>query len=661
MLTSPVILRAQRWVCCLLLLWLSTIEAVRRTPSSVVSSPQQQQHHKQRQLKHEPVVVPVPNSPDEHLVHSLPLLDDNALHTQHWAGHLPVVEGDKYLFYWLFAPPDGSQIDSNTPLIIWLNGGPACSSMDGLFLENGPIMWELDDNRAYRLSPNPHSWHTAPAYTLYIDQPVGTGLSFTTSGTYPTNDALVNADFYTFLQQFFKLHADKFVTNNKVNRPVYFSGESHAGHYIPSMMHHILKQNENNNHIIIPLAGAAIGNGWVDPYHQYAGARAAYGHGLIDLAQVYKMAFKEQQCQDQLTQGHYTAGVCFDLLDDIVHNAYGTSSQYKVSQYDVRRSEPKQGHRTFPPGYKVTEAYLGGWTLPATDAGSLDPNLYHEVLEALHASAATQAGQRYEECTDPPYVALEHQDGLGVVDDVVAILQHPSQPRLLFFNGIEDLICNHVGNEEALNHLPWQHQKEWMDTKRYAWDAGHATLERPAAGFMREYQNLMYLKLFAAGHMVPMDQPAVALEMMRTLTQKRSFDSSRQDLSSAPQPPDAKCPVCPTCKDCSVCPVPDDDETDPYHDDDGTSNENPASGTSSHSNGNIMTWLGPLLAVGGCLAMVSTCLPRKGKARRRHSGLGLSPQSNGLSSRGSSDRSLELHERQSSNYQDDVVDDKEIL
>lgn len=186
--------------------------------------------------------VHMPSSPDGHLVQSLPLMMTNggALPTQHWAGHLPASSSnDKYLFYWLFAPslvttkPEEAPIpEADVPLIIWLNGGPACSSMDGLFIENGPIRLQVNPSTgAYEVVPDPHSWHLAPAYTLYIDQPVGTGLSFTTSRMYPRNDREVNADFYYFLQSFFKLHADKFVdaATDTVRRRLYFSGESYAG------------------------------------------------------------------------------------------------------------------------------------------------------------------------------------------------------------------------------------------------------------------------------------------------------------------------------------------------------------------------------------------------------------------------------------------------
>ena len=647
-----------RWRIQLLLrmmasLWLSSVSSFRRTPRQVLSSPAQllhnaQQRRRRRELaRHDPVTVPVPTDPADHAVTDLPLWEEEAAQEEkltHWAGHLPVTAGDKYLFYWLFAPPTAAE---KAPLIIWLNGGPACSSMDGLFLENGPLQWNIrSQDGSYRLQSNPYSWHTAPAYTLYIDQPVGTGLSFTTSGTYPGNDAQVNADFYVFLQQFFTLHADKFVTDGRVNRDVYFSGESHAGHYIPSMMNYILQQNDKNNNgngnIIIPLAGAAIGNGWVDPYHQYAAAAAAYGHGLLGQAQVNALDQRELQCQAQLKAGRYTASVCFDLLDSVVGQSYGTKSPYKVSQYDVRRAEPKHGDRHFPPGYKVTEAYLGGWALPAGDAGKLDSNLKDSVLAALHATAATTAGQRYQECTDPPYEALSHQDGLGVVNDVVAVLDHASKPRLLFFNGIEDLICNHVGNEAALEHLPWRNTAAWLEAPRYAWTTKNPTATNPVAGYIKEYENLAYLKLFNSGHMVPLDLPAVALEMMQVLTQSgQSFDSSEQRLSSQP-PADDQCAPCEECKDCPVCPkapAPTPAATIAAHGEDETND--------------MITWLGPLLAVFGLLALAYSCRPRR--APRRDSGHGMTPI-NGENGKTSSSRALELQAR-SPSYHDDFDDD----
>jgi carboxypeptidase D len=239
----------------------------------------------------------------------------------------------------------------------------------------------------------------------------------------------------------------------------------------------------------------------MDPYRQYAAAEAAYGKGLIDKAQWYALDADEKACQDYLAKGQYDATICFNLLSYVVDQSYGGSIKYRVSTYDARRSEPKHGSRTFPPGHKVVETYLGGWDLSSDDPGTLSTSIAEEVLTAIHATAAKDAEQVYMECTDPPYNALSHQDGKGVVPDIVAVLQHKSKPRLLFFNGMEDLICNHVGNEKMLENLPWSGKDDWILASRYAWKATHEP-EGKVSGYMKEYENLGFLKILNAGHMV---------------------------------------------------------------------------------------------------------------------------------------------------------------
>ena len=517
-------------------------------------------------------------SPDDHLVRSLPLLNPSDFQSRHYAGHIPASPNanDKKLFYWLFEPPnlELENEESRHPLLIWLNGGPGCSSMDGLFLENGPFrLVPTDDGKGWRVDVSKYSWHNAPAWVLYIDQPVGTGLSFTKKGNYCKDDAEVNADFHYFLVQFLTAYGDIFLTEaapapeggdeaagnikrRVLNRPLFFSGESHAGHYIPSMIDYILKANDNGVAgdatdpvpVFIPVTGAAIGNGWMDPYRQYAAASAAYGMGLVDLSQKAALDEMEVQCQEKMDNGNLDAGVCFELLDKIVEESRGSDSKYKVSTYDSTKWEPKHRKRTFPPGHKDVENYLGGWKHSAKDSGhpgSVDMAVDNaEVLRSLHAEESVSAKQKYQECTDPPFDALRHQDGLGVVTEVVRVLNHPSQPRLLFFNGMNDLICNHVGNEKFLDELPWEHAADWRRSNRYSWDGppnkdgGEKGGGGPPAGYVREYRNLLFLKILNAGHMVPMDLPEVALEMMRILMHEGAskegptFQTFEQKMSS---------------------------------------------------------------------------------------------------------------------------------
>lgn len=492
------------------------------------------------------VQVPVPTNPEEHRVVNLPL-DDGSLTTAHYAGLLPASSaGNKYLFYWFFYPDltnyQGKEED--IPLLLWLNGGPGCSSMDGLFIEHGPIQLVLE-NKNWKITSRPSSWHKSPAYVVYLDQPVGTGISFTTSNDYPNNDEKVNIDFYYWLQQFLNLHSNVLLSSDKkqTKRPFYFSGESHAGHYIPSMMAYIEKQNKKTSPppaLQINLSGAAIGNGWMDPYHQYSAAGAAYGHGLIGAAQRNALNTQEKECQAQLNKGNYRAEVCFRLLDDVVDESFGKASQYKVSQYDIRVQESKRAPRNFPPGHRTLEAYLGG---SALDEGTMSSS-YNTVLAAIHATPSRNAGQVYQECTDPPYAALAHQDGLGVMNDVKYLLE--AGIRLLFFNGMMDLICNHVGNEILLDKMEWSHQNDYILAKRSAWISSRAG--NTLAGYMKEYKNLSFLKLRDSGHMAPLDQPEVCLDMMTTFMYGQSFQSSVQSLKVALETPDSSCPSCPQCE-----------------------------------------------------------------------------------------------------------------
>lgn len=387
--------------------------------------------------------------------------------------------------------------------------------MTGLWLENGP----------FRLSPtrrtgsskihvtlDPYSWHKLPAWVLYIDQPVGTGFSFTTTGKgYPTNDLELNQDFYFFIQQFLHLHADKFLERGdeatdltkrqRMRRPFYLSGESHAGHYNSIYTNYILQQNQiNSGSIYIPIRGAAIGNGWVDPYWQYAGAQAAYGLGLIGIAEMAALDAEEQQCRGHLDRQEFNVDICYRLIDSIVDQATAKNTPWTMNSYDIRTRQSRTGPRTYPPGREVVEAYLGGHGLGKND--EMPPNIYLDVLKAIHATPSLDAGLVYSECSRKPHEALIHLDGQGVVEDIVAILEHTDNVELLFFNGMYDLVCNHVGNERSLDNMPWQYQKEWNQAKRYAWTASVDKKQKKISGYLREHRNLKYLKLADAGHMV---------------------------------------------------------------------------------------------------------------------------------------------------------------
>lgn len=115
------------------------------------------------------------------------------------SGYFKLATGDKHYFYWFFESRSAPTTD---PVVMWMTGGPGCSSEVALFGENGPC--SVNEAGSATI-PNKFSWNSK-ANVLYIDQPAGTGFSYGLGMDH--NEVGVAADMYDFLQQFFKAHAE---------------------------------------------------------------------------------------------------------------------------------------------------------------------------------------------------------------------------------------------------------------------------------------------------------------------------------------------------------------------------------------------------------------------------------------------------------------------
>ena len=135
-----------------------------------------------------------------------------------YSGYLDDDEDDKHLFYWFFESRNDPE---NDPVVLWLNGGPGCSSLTGLFMELGPS----SINKKVELVHNPSSWNSN-ASVIFLDQPVNVGYSY--SGSSVSNTVAAGKDVYALLTLFFKQFPEY------AKQPFHISGESYAGHYVSS-------------------------------------------------------------------------------------------------------------------------------------------------------------------------------------------------------------------------------------------------------------------------------------------------------------------------------------------------------------------------------------------------------------------------------------------
>ena len=131
---------------------------------------------------------------DGKLISNLPGLEA-AINFKQYSGYITVDEAKKTrLFYWYVESQSNPASD---PLVLWLNGGPGCSSLGGFFEELGP--YYVKNNS--KLGINEYSWNKI-ANMVFLEAPAGVGFSKTDIPIAYNDDKTAN-DSLQFLIKFF--------------------------------------------------------------------------------------------------------------------------------------------------------------------------------------------------------------------------------------------------------------------------------------------------------------------------------------------------------------------------------------------------------------------------------------------------------------------------
>uniref|UniRef100_A0A7C9D069 Carboxypeptidase n=2 Tax=Opuntia streptacantha TaxID=393608 RepID=A0A7C9D069_OPUST len=211
-----------------------------------------------------PKITPSSSSSEADKITSLP--GQPSVNFQQYAGYVEVdAEKQRDLFYYFV---EAESNPASKPLVLWLNGGPGCSSVGaGAFSENGPFRPSGDV-----LLKNDYSWNKE-ANMLYLESPVGVGFSYSTNKSFydTLDDEKTARDNLVFLQNWLA----KFPEYK--DRDLFITGESYAGHYIPQLGNLILKSTLKSN-----LKGVAIGNPLLEFSTDFnSRGEFLWSHGLI--------------------------------------------------------------------------------------------------------------------------------------------------------------------------------------------------------------------------------------------------------------------------------------------------------------------------------------------------------------------------------------------
>eukprot|EP00049_Salpingoeca_infusionum_P017049 m.351600 g.351600 ORF g.351600 m.351600 type:complete len:446 (-) comp16290_c0_seq1:184-1521(-) len=377
---------------------------------------------------------------------------------------------DKNYFYWYFEAQNNAD---TAPVVLWMTGGPGCSSEVALFFENGPCKV---NKQGTGTTPNPYSWNTN-ANLLYIDQPAGVGFSYGSASDADHNEKEVAEDMYHFLHEFFAAHPEL------DNRALYVFGESYGGHYAPATAHRVGQS--------LNLQGLGVGNGLTDPliqYEYYAEMGYTYAEQKLGKPVLTKLQYETMKalwptCQSKIAACQNDTSACPGAQNFCNQAMIGPYESHGMNPYDIRR----------PCGPNPL----------CYDMDNINTFLSDQsVLEKLGV-----AGREWQSCNMTVNSDFASDWMKDYQQDVPGLLANKT--RVLIYAGDVDFICNWIGNKHWTLELDWPGKQAFNAAKDQNW-----TVDGSVAGQLRTAQGFSFMQVNNAGHMVPYDQPKAALAML---------------------------------------------------------------------------------------------------------------------------------------------------
>ncbi|KAH9523899.1 hypothetical protein Btru_047352 [Bulinus truncatus] len=365
-----------------------------------------------------------------------------------------------HLFFWFFPAING---DPKAPLLVYLNGVPVESSMNGLLHENGPIRLTVKNGIA-----GYERWNKSWAETfsmLYIDNPVGVGFSYTESEEgYRVDQDGYAKDLYSFIVQFYKIFPEYY------QRELYIGGESYAGKYA-SAFAYLLDRNIVDGKTAIKLVGIFVGAPYYDSFRQLrSGSDYFYNLGVISESQ------RVESVRD---------------LDEVENRLQDPSNNVTSAEF-ITVAIPFHGLKSI--------------TNYDTQIG-LPPQIA-DLMNSPCIKKAVHAGNRNFLLTNLALEAKMTKDLVTSNVEQVAYLM--DKYKVIFYGGDYNALITSSMIEAALAATPWRQRDEYFAANRSVWK-----VNSELAGYFTRVGNFCRITLRHCGHNPPFDQPENTALMMK--------------------------------------------------------------------------------------------------------------------------------------------------
>ncbi|XP_027928664.1 serine carboxypeptidase-like 45 isoform X1 [Vigna unguiculata] len=438
-------------------------------------------------------IVGVSSLPESDKISNLP--GQPQVKFQQFSGHITVDDQNQRALFYYFT--EAEEDPASKPLVLWLNGGPGCSSIGvGAFGEHGPF--RPSDNNV--LEKNDYSWNKE-ANVLYLESPAGVGFSYSSNKSFYglVTDEITARDNLVFLQRWFS----KFPEYS--NNDFFITGESYGGHYVPQLAQLIVQTKTNFN-----LKGIAIGNPLLE-FNSDFNARSEYfwAHGLISdsTLEILTTVCNYSSIRRQLQNGNLEV-VCakankqlYDEVSDYV-DEYDVTLDVCLSSVNQQAYVLNQLQET-----QKIDVCVGDKTTTYLNR--------KEVQEALHAKLVGVT--KWSTCS-----SVLHYDYRNLEIPTIPILGSLAKSgiRVLVYSGDQDSVIPLTSSRYLVNGLAKEIGLETTVAYR-AWFE-----EKQVAGWTQTYGNILsYATIRGASHEAPFTQPQRSLLLLKTFLQGKQLPS----------------------------------------------------------------------------------------------------------------------------------------
>ena len=436
-----------------------------------------------------------------------------------YSGYLETNETGNELFYIYIPSQNGTEDENDDPLLLWLNGGPGCSSLIGMLTEIGPVTTKLYSNEWFK---NEYAWNKN-LNLLFIESPVGVGFT-KVNGNITYSEEKTAKDLHAALDNFFDLFEDL------EGRDFFISGESYAGVYIPYLTKELIDTNSSIN-----LRGILIGNPMTSYKHDYERSVPdfALSHGLIDLDTYLNFTQNCPCLKPERAFKEYFGLQDFEIKCKIpIENIDNEFIPEKVPKKcnEIRRYISEQIK-----GLDIYGLYRKCKPINSTDNNNnnyksfilnqLSKHKHKMYIDDLDESSSLEADIIYNTCDEDPTISEflnkpDTQQKLNVskswekcsplnysISESIKFYQEylptiKDRVNVWIMSGDTDIILSTLGTKRWIYSLNSTIAEDWK-----------AILdeENQIRGFKISYENgLTFVTAKGAGHMLPEDEPKTA-------------------------------------------------------------------------------------------------------------------------------------------------------